>query len=133
VRFPIAALCFAGLVTPAQAADPATPVTIGREGPDLDACSAIGRVERLGAPPFDKLTVRERAEPTAAPTDRLARGTMVWLCDGQGDWQGVVYPSGPYQELGHCRVGSPVPEPRAYDGPCRQGWVVSRNVELVAG
>jgi hypothetical protein len=65
--------------------------------------------------------------------DRLRPDTLVWLCDAQGDWQGIVYAGGAYQELGDCRVSSPVAEPKAYDGPCLSGWVNAESLYLVAG
>jgi len=105
---------------------------IGNEGPDLDACIGIGRVSTLEP----DLAVREQPGDYARQKDRLPHSTLVWLCEKGGgengeDWQGIVYPSGEYQDLGDCRVSSPVPEPRPYAGPCRFGWVIARDIRLV--
>lgn len=121
------------LAAPVQAAEPEIPVKVGRDGPELDACGGIGRVARLNPEGDNFLAVRERPTTEAPEKDRLGPRTLVWLCDGQGEWQGIVYPSGAYQDLGDCRVGSPVPAEAPYDGPCRSGWVHSRFIELVAG
>lgn len=102
---------------------------IGSDGPNLDACGGIGRVATLGP----HLTVRERPEDYAREKDRLIPNTLVWLCEGGDDWQGIVYPKGEHQDLGDCRVSSPVAAPQPYSGPCRSGWVLARDLRLVAG
>ena len=84
------------------------------------------------------LPVRERPDEFAREKDKLSPATLVWLCDKNAgenglDWQGIVYPSGEYQELGDCRVSSPVAAPEPYRGPCRSGWVLARDLRLVAG
>jgi len=111
----------------------ARPVTIGLEGPGSDACGAVGRVSGLTPLGEISLPVHERPTSRSGILDRLAPRMLVWLCEAEGEWQGVVFPSGEFQELGDCRVGSPVAAPRAYDGPCRSGWVLGKNLELVAG
>ena len=40
--------------------------------------------------------------------DKLPLSTLVWLCEADEDWQGIVYPTGNNQELGDCRVSSSV-------------------------
>ena len=128
----------AALLILAQGLGPSTRVEqvplIGNEGPDLDACIGIGRIATLEP----SLPVREQPDDYAREKDRLAPSTLVWLCEKGGgetgeDWQGIVYPSGEHQELGDCRVSSPVSEPRPYAGPCRSGWVIARDIRLVAG
>jgi hypothetical protein len=79
------------------------------------------------------LAVRERPAPHAREVDRLGTATLVWLCEGAGDWQGIVYADGAIQDLGDCRVSSPVAQPRPYDGPCKTGWVAARYLQLVTG
>jgi hypothetical protein len=130
-----ALLLAAALPAPAMASssEPLQPPLVGRDGPETDACSALGKVYRLGATGEAQLPVRAAPGPGTMETDRLEPGTLVWLCDADGDWQGIVYPSGKYQELGDCRVGTPVAQPQTYAGPCRHGWVAGANIELIAG
>ncbi|MBD3730821.1 MAG: hypothetical protein IE933_14070 [Sphingomonadales bacterium] len=114
---------------PAQeAVSPVTPM-IGLEGPELDACGGIGSIGNYQA----SEVVRSAPDDGAAEADRLPHTTLVWLCEAKGEWQGIVYPSGEFQDLGDCQVSSPVSEARAYDGPCRFGWVRAGQLQLVAG
>lgn len=121
-------------VIPLAAAEPEQIPLIGSDGPQLDACGGVGRVATLDT----HLPVRERPDQYAQEKDRLPPATLVWLCDkndGENgeDWQGIVYPTGEHQDLGDCRVSSPVAAPEPYKGPCRSGWVLARNLRLVAG
>ena len=102
---------------------------IGLEGPDMDACGGIGRIGRYDGEEI----IRNSPAADASESDRLPHHTLVWLCEGEGDWQGIVYPAGQFQELGDCRVSSPIVESRPYDGPCRHGWVLAEHLQLVAG
>ncbi|WP_374405649.1 hypothetical protein [Pelagerythrobacter sp.] len=111
-----------------QASDVRVPM-IGLEGPVTDACGGIARIATYDE---DEI-VRERPDAEALETDTLPPRSLVWLCEGEGEWQGIVYPSGEFQELGDCRVSSPIAESRPYDGPCRHGWVTAANLQLVAG
>ena len=123
----------------AQMAGPPTPdmaeraaartVLIGLDGPETDACSGLGRI--AGADSVQ--IVRAGPDDRAAQVSELDRRSFVWLCEAAGEWQGIVYPEGEFQDIADCRVGSPVAEPRSYDGPCRSGWVRARNIELMAG
>lgn len=109
------------------------PVLIGRDGPEIDACGAVGKVTGLNPEKKEQLPVRQSPQPAGSETDHLDAATLVWLCDADGDWQGIVYPQGTYQDLGDCRVSGPVSEQKAYTGPCKYGWVPAKNLELVAG
>ena len=128
----VACLAFAA---PLKAEHPkdSHPVTVGGEGPELDACVAVGRVTGLDPEGDNYLAVRARPHLSGHENDRLDPATLVWLCDKDGDWQGIVYPHGAYQDLGDCRVSSPVTAPEPYGGPCRQGWVLAKYLDLVAG
>jgi len=106
---------------------------VGLEGPATDACPGIGRVNGLEPRKGDLLRVRAEANEIAQVTDELAVSTLVWLCEADGEWQGIVYPKGELQELGDCRVSSALAEPEPYSGPCHFGWVQAKYVELVAG
>lgn len=101
---------------------------IGLEGTGVDACAGIARIGSYdGEEP-----VRERPDDEALESDNLPHQTLVWLCEADDEWQGIVYPSGEFQELGDCRVSKQVAESRPYDGPCRHGWVLAENLQLVA-
>ena len=102
---------------------------IGLDGPSLDACGGLGRVGGM----YRQQVIRDAPDEAARTSDTLDGSTLVWLCEAEGDWQGVVYASGEFQDVGDCRVSSPIPEPRAYDGPCRAGWVLAKDVEFLAG
>lgn len=127
-----ACLAFAAPAQAEHARDTA-PVIIGKEGPELDACIAIGRVTGLDPDGDNYLAVRAVPHTSGHENDRLGAATLVWLCDKDGEWQGIVYPQGSYQDLGDCRVSGPVPVPRPYSGPCRHGWVLAKYLDIVAG
>lgn len=133
-RFPGLIVCLA-LVAPAQAEqmNGDRPVLVGKDGPDMDACGAVGKVFGLDREKDEQLVVRLAPHPAGSETDQLDSATLVWLCDTDGDWQGIVYPQGAYQDLGDCRVSGPAAEPHSYAGPCKHGWVLARYLELVAG
>jgi hypothetical protein len=102
---------------------------VGLEGPGTDACAGIARIATYE----DEEPVRERPDAEASETDTLQHRTLVWLCEAEGEWQGIVYPSGEFQQLGDCQVSIPIAKSRPYDGPCRHGWVLADNLQLVAG
>lgn len=102
---------------------------IGLEGPAMDACGGIGRIGNYDA----EEPVRENPADGARTTDKLPHQSLVWLCEAAGEWQGIVYPSGRFQDLGDCQVGSPVADRRPYDGPCKHGWVLAEHLSLVSG
>ena len=117
---------------PAPEAPPASDVRvpmIGLEGVAVDACAGIARVATYE----EEEIVRERPDAEAPETDTLPHRTLVWLCEAEGEWQGIVYPTGEFQQLGDCRVSRPIAQSRPYDGPCSHGWVLADNLHLVAG
>ncbi len=106
---------------------------IGLEGPQADACPGIGRINALEPRKGDLLRVRAEANEGSQVTDELNVATLVWLCEADDDWQGIVYPKGQFQELGDCRVSAALSAPEPYAGPCQFGWVQAKYVELVTG
>lgn len=133
-RFGVLLACaLLGSATVLQAADGGTVPMVGRDGPDMDACGGVGRVSRVNPTRDGLLPVFPQPSDQGRAKDRLVPDTLVWLCDAQGDWQGIVYAGDRFQELGDCRVSSPVAEPKPYDGPCRSGWVPARFLYVVAG
>ena len=123
-----------GAASPVLAQDGVVVPVIGREGPGSDGCIAIGRILAFATSASAIEPVRAAPSAQARRVDQLPARTLVWLCedDSSGDFQGIVYPSGAHQQLGDCRVSSPIATPRPYDGPCRHGWVAARSIVLVS-
>jgi hypothetical protein len=131
----IAAAGLAALLASATAAQPGQgirPVRVGLSGADMDACLSLAEVRGLDRNGDNFLSVRARPSRVAPALDRLGPRRQVWICDGDAvpGWAGIVYAAEPGRE---CNVGSPVPAPRAYRGPCRQGWVAARYLTVIAG
>ncbi len=97
----------------------------------MDACGGIGRVSSFDPGSDGSLPVRETPSPRGRQAGLLAPGTLVWLCDVEGDFQGIVYAEETYQDLGDCRVSRPIAQPEPYDGPCASGWVLAKRLQLV--
>lgn len=118
--------------TVAQPGQGIRPVRVGLSGADMDACLSLAEVRGLDRNGDNFLSVRARPSRVAPALDRLGPNRQVWICDGDAvpGWSGIVYAAEPGQE---CNVGSPVPAPRAYRGPCRQGWVAARYLTVIAG
>ncbi|MBB3982199.1 hypothetical protein GGR44_001858 [Sphingobium fontiphilum] len=121
----------------------ARPVTIGEDGPRLDACGALGRVVQAGA---SGLALRAAPFADAREVERLQNGDRAYVCTRSIDqkWLGVVVQPAPVtpvtNEAGNetggepvdCGVSSPVERKAAYDGPCVSGWVSSAYIRLIA-
>ncbi|HKT77132.1 MAG TPA: hypothetical protein VJQ78_10400 [Sphingobium sp.] len=117
----------------------ARPVTIGEDGPRLDACGAMGQVFRAGA---KGLALRAAPFADAREAARLAEGQRVHVCTRSLDqkWLGVVVPMAGEGGAANsaaatidCGVTDPVDRKQAYDGPCPSGWVSSASIRLIAG
>jgi len=114
----------------------ARPVTIGEDGPRMDACGGLGRVSRAGP---NGLSLQAAPFADAKEVGRLAEGQRTWICARSLDqkWLGVVVPParapGEPAEGVDCGVATPVERKRPYDGPCASGWVASAYVQLIAG
>lgn len=128
----VAAIGTAALAHPV-ASLPAVPVMVGHDGPEFDACGAVGRVRGLNPKGDNFLSVRAGPDTSYPERDRLEQGQLVWLCDatGKSGWHGIVYSKGPGDPA--CEVSSPVASKRLYSGPCQHGWVSARYVEAIAG
>ena len=109
-----------------------TMAAAGLAGSDLDACLSVAEVRGLDRNGDTFLSVRARPSRVAQALDRLGPGRQVWVCDADAvpGWTGIVYAAEPGQE---CNVGSPVATIRPYQGACRQGWVASRYLVVIAG
>lgn len=112
--------------------DTVMPVRIGEQGPNFAACNARGAVrDRAGT---DAVPVRAAPFEANEEIDFLSAGAEFFICARTQDqrWFGVVYDSGG-EAAERCGVAAPVPEGRAYPGPCASGWIPSARVRLVSG
>lgn len=108
------------------------PVRVGFDGPDFDACGSYGEVTGFDPEGDNYLSVRAAPDTSAEELDRITSGTGVSLCESENGWHGIVYEGSGAQGTA-CETGSPVADVQNYSGPCRQGWVSSRFVEVIAG
>ena len=109
-----------GAVQPAAA----RAVRVGNDGRQADACGALA--SPTAAPMNVHWTNRASSPVKAAVTGD------VWVCETDGDWNGIVFPAAG-QSTDDCAVASPVASPREYQGPCRWGWVPTRAISVTAG
>jgi hypothetical protein len=112
------------------------PVTIGEDGPRLDACGAMGQAVRVGA---RGASVRAAPFADARETARMAEGSRAWICTRSLDqkWLGIVLAPEPPADNAtapiDCGVAEPADRKQPYDGPCPSGWVSSAAIRLIAG
>jgi hypothetical protein len=117
---------------PAAVRTEAVPVRIGELGPSFEACGAAGTTRHVE--PGATLAVRAAPFESAAAAGAIAGGGRFFICSRSLDqkWFGIVF-----DEAGglppRCGVSDPVTARRAYDGPCRSGWVASAFVKVIAG
>ena len=109
-------------------------VTIGEDGPRLDACSGMGQVVRVGA---QGLALRAAPFADARASAQLNEGARLHLCTRSLDqrWIGVVVVPAIQADARpvDCGLSSPVERKQAYAGPCASGWVASAYVRSIAG
>lgn len=114
----------------------ARPVTIGEDGPRMDACGTLGQVSRAGP---NGIGLHAAPFADAREMGRLMEGQRAYVCTRSLDqkWLGVVVPpasaTGDVPPAADCGVTSPVDRKQPYDGPCASGWVASAYVRLIAG
>ena len=89
-------------------------------------CPGSGKVGGLSA--AGTLSVRATPGTAAARLDKLSNGASVFMCDWSADgaWVGVVYAANAGKD---CGVSAKVIPSRAYDGPCKSGWVSARYLK----
>jgi hypothetical protein len=115
----------------ADAIEP-TPVRIGEFGPSFKACATDGTTRNVAG--AETLPVRSAPFEAGAQTGAIPAGARFYVCSRTLDqkWLGIVY-----DESGllapRCGVSDPATARRAYEGPCRSGWVSSAFVKLIAG
>ncbi|SMF61581.1 hypothetical protein [Allosphingosinicella indica] len=109
-----------------------TPVRVGESGPSFPACTARGTTRRLAE--GQGLAVRAAPFEGAGQVAELPAGASFFVCTRSIDqrWLGVVFDDAGAASPA-CGVSRPVADRRAYDGPCRAGWVASASVRLTAG
>jgi len=112
----------------------AVPVRIGELGASFPACNATAVTRNLAA--GETLPVRAAPFDTAPETGRVPAGGRFAICSRSHDqkWFGIVFADGVAGEgvAQDCGVSAPVTSRRAYEGPCRSGWVSSPFVKFVA-
>jgi hypothetical protein len=82
----------------------------------------------------ERLTVRSAPFENSAESGAVPAGARFFICSRSHDqrWLGVVYDeSGALAPA--CGVSRPAASRRAYEGPCRSGWVSSALVKQIAG
>jgi hypothetical protein len=118
----------------APSAAPASPVAavrVGELGPNFAACPSAGTSRHVAA--GGQLAMRQAPFDNAAEAGGVPVGARFFVCTRSHDqkWLGiVVHDSGRLDQS--CGVSAPLASRRAYDGPCRSGWVSSAFVRLVA-
>ena len=108
------------------------PILIGGDGPQMDACGTLAKVANLGTDGVDYVSVRDAPSTAVKERERLKAGRGVQVCATEGGWSGIVYRDEGDDAI-DCGTGTPVATAQPYTGPCRQGWVESDYLEMVAG
>ena len=107
------------------------PIRVGGDGQEMDACGTYAEVANLDPAGDNYASVRDAPSTETKERDRLVAGQGVAVCAMEDGWSGIVYAKDGDEEQ-DCGTGSPVREERNYTGPCRQGWVASRYLEMIA-
>lgn len=108
-------------------------VRIGEFGPNFKACAADGTTRNVSA--GESLPVRAAPFENSAQAGEVASGARFFICSRSLDqkWFGIVYDDQAAGLAPRCGVSDPVARARAYEGPCRSGWVSSAFVKVIAG
>lgn len=90
-----------------------------------DACPSLAMVKA-------KKYIFLRTSPflSAPPVGKLVAGSHVYICTEKNGWIGVVAIDG---NGATCGVSSPIIKKTIYKGPCRSGWIETRQIVLLAG
>lgn len=108
-------------------------VRIGEFGPSFKACAADGTTRNVAA--GESLPVRAAPFDNSAQLGAVPNGGRFFICSRSLDqkWFGIVYDDRAAGLAPRCGVSDPISASRAYEGPCRSGWVSSAFVKLIAG
>lgn len=108
-------------------------VRVGEFGPSFKACAADGTTRNVAS--GESLPVRAAPFENSAQLGAVPSGSRFFICSRSLDqkWFGIVYDDQAAGLAPRCGVSDPISPARAYDGPCRSGWVSSAFVKLIAG
>ena len=109
-----------------QAQEPDVPVMVGGES-EFPACGSTGKVTGLDPNGDNFLAVRSGPSSRYEQLDEIHTGDIVFLCDEQGPWLGIVYPDG------ECGVLEVIEDREPYGGDCKSGWVFGKYIRPYAG
>lgn len=109
----------------------AVPVRVGELGPNFPACNAAAVTRNLDS--GQSLPVRAAPFDGAAETGRIPASARFIICSRSHDqkWFGIVYNDA--GSAARCGVSQPSSTRRAYEGPCKSGWVSAPFVKFTAG
>jgi hypothetical protein len=109
------------------------PVMVGGSS-ELDACGAVGVPQGLNPKGDNFLAVKSAPNISAKRKTKLTPGQQFIICEYSADekWIGILVPIGK-MGLDACQVTGPIAKRQVYRGPCMQGWVAARYVQVVAG
>jgi hypothetical protein len=94
------------------------PVWVGQnENPRANACTTRMNVRGQDA-------VVRWAPAAGGPAKARVSGEVL-ACDSEGIWTGIIFP-GPGETLDYCNLNRRIRSATEYQGPCRQGWVLTR-------
>ena len=113
---------------------PVVAIQVGGDA-DMDACS-LGSIRSGASGPGGWVPVRSGPGERFATIDSIDVAQRFSSCDSDGQWVGIIYrkEGDSPDEKGDCGgMNSPVPDKRAYNGPCRSGWIPDAVHEIVAG
>ncbi len=97
------------------------PVWVGKNANRrADACTR--RMEPRG-----ETAVAVHWSPAADSPVKAQVTDTVLACDSEGAWTGVVF-GGPGQSVDYCNLARRIAGPTEYQGPCRQGWVLTGDL-----
>ena len=95
-------------------------------------------LSQLRAPDGGDRRIAVRAGPGEqySVIDSVPSGRQVAGCDHAEGWVGIIYPERPGEDgfFADCEgLSTPVDRRQRYEGPCRSGWVVASEHEVLAG
>ncbi len=101
---------------------------------EFDACGAIGEPKGLNPKGDNFLALKAAPNLASKRKAKLGPKKAFFICEYSNDdtWVGVVVPMG-RQSLEDCGLGGTMERRQAYKGPCMQGWVAAKYVEVIAG
>lgn len=98
----------------------------------MDACPGTGQVIGLRKGGDEFLAVRTGPSTEHPLSDKLKEGQTFYVCSSSKDekWVGIVYST---DKTNDCGVTSAIKKLAPYRGKCKQGWIHSRWMKVIAG